>query len=1162
MLKSQHLLFWGISLFILISIPNPDREFTGNSTILEIELDKTQVIEDPNLSGPELLCIVFGSVIGDFFGAGDPVTDVYTWVITGPQGDILFSGSGGAGFQTLSFTFSQVGIHNVSLEVSRGSNSIFSDDLNVEVINGAEILLRQNYTTCSGQNLTLTAIDPGSDNFNDYIFDWRDDTNTTISSENELVNPDPGLYSVTFYQEDSQGNVSCERTLETQVDLADTVEIIQESTTSCPGERVLFENDQNLFGDWYYLKEGSSEEVFMRSSRQINLEPTFFLDGPGEYEIIFRIDNEETPECSLEDRVSLTFNTRPEFTVIQGVPSSGCQIPDGTVIIEAITKLDQVTLEGSNETSGPLAPGETFEFTDLKSGTYTGIGTLGNCTFRLATVVALDDPPSEIDFEVTEIMPEMCTETGKVDGSFTIELINGPIEGGYRVLNERGSTVRNGNFDDRTSYPIDIFGGTYYVEVFDLDSCSLPASQEVIIDGLDLVQFFVQPNIGVCQSFDYIPATPQNILFTLTRPDGTSEQRIAGEPFTLDQEGEYELLGEIEDQDKICPRLETFSVTLFDPIDFEPVLVEEDCFGNRIYQAVLQETDPSDAIFTWFDAEDRIVSREEFFIPTSSGIYKLDVQPRGSRSCPTPPIEFEITDPVLSVDVSLESTQLCEIGEGATITLSTTFPDEVTNIEWRRYDAQRSIQTLPQFDDQPEIVVEIPGIYEASVYSRNPSTNKDCELGRQAIEIEINTNTVEFEIPPSLIICEQFNLTPETDQDLVFEVSKPDGSKIIIEAGDDVLIDLDGTWEFLGINENSTTLCPELKTLEVQVNETPIFEAAFESNDCDGNQTYRAIVQNYPPDAVAYFWTDSTGTVLSTSETFSTSSSGEFGLEIQPLTGESCEDSRVIFEIEELILEADVSLEAGTLCPDASSTFITASGDFENKGVPNWYLTDLDGIDRELIEFVGQSEIEVSEEGTYEVRILNEIGCVLGSDMTLVIRSTDSSRPDVEESYQVCSRYEIGPDINPGNFMSYEWYLDDQLVSTAPVFKPILPGPYTLIVESNEGCTYSETFETFEECELRVSYPNAMQPSNPDKLFLAYTNFLIDELEISIFNQWGEMIFYCKQTDLITEESTCFWDGTYQGEKIPNGSYVVRINYRNIEQNIDRSEFGTLLVIE
>lgn len=1117
---------------------------------------------DPSLSGPERLCIVFGSVIGDFFGAGDPITDVYSWEILGPSGQLLFEGAGGAGFQTLSYTFSLTGTHVVNLSVSRGSEIIYTESQNVEIIPGAMISLRPDYTTCSSQNLIISAIDPASSRFDEYFFEWQDESGTVISTSNDLNIVNPGDYSVTFYLEDSQGEKACERTLSTSVALADQVSILANATTTCPGEPVDFTTDLGILGDWYFQKDSDPQEVFITTSTSILLEPSFALDGPGNYEIIFRVDNAEDPNCSLEARTPLTYNPNPEFRVISSLGSTGCQVPDGSIIIEAVTALDQVTIAGSGQVSPPLLPGDTFEFTGLKSGTYTGLGTLGECIFRLATVVSLEDPPESLAFEILDLKGEECTETGKNEGSFLIRLINGAVEGGYRVINERGSIVRNGDFDGSDSYAIEISGGKYFVEVFDLDSCSLPNGEEIFVDALEQTQFFIQQQISVCQTFDYTPITSQPLEFTLTKPNGEIEVKDAGEAFTLDQAGVYEILGAIPGQNLICPQLQTFEVFLVDPIDFEPILIEQDCFGNRIYQADIKGADPDDAIFTWLDENDNIVSQGEFLIPVTNGLFKLDVQPRGSQACPIPPVEFLIEEPILSVDLSLESTQLCELGPGAIISLTSTFPEEITDIEWRRYDSDRTIEPLPQFKDQAEITVTEAGVYEASVFSRIPAIGKNCELGRETISLVVNPDLISFTVPNSLSICEEFEFTPETTQALIFQVTAPDGTVEEKPAGEPFTLDQTGDYIFYAFDPNSETLCPNIQTLNVTVNPIPIFRTVFQSKDCDGNQTFLAEVDNYGANEVLYIWRDSLGNTIENQAQFTTSSNGQFSLEVQPLNSFACDLEPVPFQVEELVLAVDVDLSIDPFCPDSPFTTLVVAAEFENVNQIQWWYTDFDENRSELINFRNQESIQVSEEGTYEVRLLNDIGCLLGSDLALVIRIANPTRPQLEESYQVCARYEIGPSINPGSFASYEWYLEDVLVSTSPIYKPINPGQYTLLVMSPEGCLYSGSFLAEEECELRVTLPNAIQPSNPNQQFLVYTNYLIDELEVSIFNQWGQLIFYCQKFDLITEEATCFWDGTFEGKAIPNGSYAVRLNFENYEQNIHQYKLGTILVIE
>src|SRR5690606_31247701 len=45
--------------------------------------------------------------------------------------------------------------------------------------------------------------------------------------------------------------------------------------------------------------------------------------------------------------------------------------------------------------------------------------------------------------------------------------------------------------------------------------------------------------------------------------------------------------------------------------------------------------------------------------------------------------------------------------------------------------------------------------------------------------------------------------------------------------------------------------------------------------------------------------------------------------------------------------------------------------------------------------------------------------------------------------------------------------------------------------------------------------------------------------------QWGEIIFHCADNKLeYGKPSTCIWDGTYQGKKIPNGNYSLTLRYK------------------
>lgn len=1121
----------------------------------------TNLDDEPLILGPDRLCNVFGSIIGTFSGGGNPSTDVYRWKITGPSGEELFAREGG--FQTISFTFSLIGEHKISLEIFRGGISIGSEVKTVPVILGPEVTLDQNYLLCENQELLLTAISPESPGFDDYQFEWRDEGGTIIGTENNLTITELGPYEVSFFFENEDGIIECSTILKTEISGVNEFSISSDKNEICPSELITFTSSPLTVGNWFYQLEGQSERVFFAKEDEIIINPIATLDGPGNYTIFFEVPNENNQACAAEVSTTITFNPEPDIEFVSAESANGCQGEDGTISIRALTPIDVLSVEGLGITFTEIKKDEIITVPGLKSGAYTMVGSLGNCSNSIASVVPLENPPDQLEFEIIEIIGEECTANGKKDGSFTVSLINGGIDGGYRLFNERGGIVFNNTLPDGDQFTIELPGGTYYLELYDQSLCNLPQAEEIKVPALEDVNFFVPSVLNICQSFELTPITNQDLEFTLTFPDGTTQKSTSTSPFILTQDGIYSITGAIPNQSQICPITTDFEVFLVDPVDFEPILREEDCFGNRTYEADIKGRDPSTVNFYWFNENDELIGTGQFLNPVSYGTFKLDVQPSNSSSCPNPPVEFEIEEPVLSVDATLTSTKLCEFGPEAIVNLETTFPEAVTDVRWRRFDEGGEIIELPEFDDSWEITTRIGGTYEASVYSIIPAINKNCELGRSSIQLNLVPDKVLFDIPSEISVCQSFSLIPDTNDELDFFVTSPSGDVLQGVSGDSFTLDQEGTYIFLAFDQDSPThYCPEQKEVMVTMVEPVIFEPILSEAFCDGGRIYQAKLGNYNPNEVFFIWRNSNGDIIGEEEFLTLPSAGNYSLEVQPNNSQTCPYPPIEFTETPPVFEVDVTLDPNPLCPDADSAIITLLTDLDQVTSIEWWFTDLSGNQIQLTNFNNQTEILAIEEGTYEVRAFNFIRCLVGTDQVIILRSQDDVRPIVEESYQICPRYEIGPNIDPGDFASYEWYFEGQLVSENSVFKPLQVGNYQLIVYSLEGCAYETTFSTTEECELKVKFPTALMPNDPEKPFLIYTNYLVDELELWIFNQWGELIFHCKNTDLINEESTCVWDGTFNGEKVPNGAYSLRVNYRNIEKNINEEYLGSIMVIE
>ncbi|TDQ15044.1 CHU domain-containing protein [Algoriphagus boseongensis] len=1124
---------------------------------------QVEFLNQPELTGPDRLCNVFGSIIGSFSGGGNPLTDVYSWRILGPSNQVLFTGSGGAGFQTISFTFSINGQHKVELQVTRGGIEVGKFSNTVDVIKGPEIVLNDQYLTCNSEAITLIAISPSDPNLDKYSFQWKDSFGIQVGDKNEFTTEILGSYTVEFYFLNSLGIKECTTILKTEIIETQTTNLIIDKISACPDETITVKTNPQLSGNWFIKETSSGIEFPFGYSTQLSIRPILDLPNPGTYTAIFRAESPSNPNCDIEKTVNFSYFEKPNLKFLDPQISSGCNIPDGEVSIEALTEINFLEIKGGSLSYTNIKVGDILNFPNLKSGSYTITAQLGGCQNTFTAIVPLDNPPDQLEFAIQDIQPEKCTPKGKQNGSFKVILQNGPFDGSFRIVNERGAIIREEDTGSTSEIFIEIPGGIYFFEIFDKNDCSLPEPKEIIIPSVDLVQFGIPDEINICQSYDLMPETDQGLVFTLEFPDGTEEIKQKGEPFTLTQAGLHKLIGYIPNQTEICPDLKEFQVTLVDAVDYAPVLVNQDCFGNRTYKADIFGKDPNTVIFRWYNENNDLVGTGQFLNPVSNGIFKLEVQPANTESCPIQPIEFEIKEPILAVDLTLNPTKLCEYGPKAIVDLLFTFPEEVTDIEWRRYDELGNIEPLPQFKDKKQILAEVAGIYEASVYSRIPSINKDCELGRSTIDLNLILDKVDFDVPSTLSICDPYSLIPDSSSPLEFELTYPDGSIQIKNWNESFIIDQEGTYTILGYDPDiKGPLCPNQKTFDVVINQPVQFSQELVDLTCDGEYTYQAVVENYPVNEVDFFWKDPNGNLVSTSSELRTLTYGEFTLEVQPKGSIPCSNQEIPFEIPVPTLSIPAEIEAETLCPDQADAALTLITNLEESLKIEWWFTDLSNNQSELINEKGKTEILANEEGTYEVRIINQFGCLLGFDNVLVIRSTDQVRPILEDSYLICPRYDIAPTLNPGSFSGYEWYLGDQLVSTNPTFKPSQIGNYNLIVFSQEGCAYQMSFLTEEECDLKVSYPNAIQPGNPDKGFLIYSNYLVDELDVWIFNKWGNLVFHCQNSSPIKDESTCIWDGFYNGKKVLPGTYAVRINYRNIEKNILEEDFGSILVID
>lgn len=90
--------------------------------------------------------------------------------------------------------------------------------------------------------------------------------------------------------------------------------------------------------------------------------------------------------------------------------------------------------------------------------------------------------------------------------------------------------------------------------------------------------------------------------------------------------------------------------------------------------------------------------------------------------------------------------------------------------------------------------------------------------------------------------------------------------------------------------------------------------------------------------------------------------------------------------------------------------------------------------------------------------------------------------------------------------------------------------------------------------EAKLGIPNAFTP-NGDNIndFFTVTDGIYNNFQMLIYNRWGALVFQ-------TNNPTPGWNGTYEGQEAPSGSYSYRITFQNADNtSINRS--GTFVLI-
>ncbi|GAA0878881.1 hypothetical protein GCM10009119_18490 [Algoriphagus jejuensis] len=700
---------------------------------------------DPELVGPSSLCNVFGSVLGVFSAGGNPESDVYTWNVFGPNGELVFQRSGGVQYERIEVWFYALGSYRVELSVRRNADIILNQTQSVLVVQGPELTVLPDYLLCGNSPTDMTVISPATPNIDQYVFEWKNGSGAVIGNTNTITVSEEGFYYYKLHFLGTDGQKLCPIEGSTFAGPSLDYTIGLSKTTLCQRQQLTATTNSTSPGDWYLVQPNSTTRTLVDRGYQVSIGGAD-LTSIGTYTLVLSVTDPKYPDCTSERMATFEVTEGAYLTVKALKKPDSCGTFDGAIEVTASSPIDSLFVLEAGFQKVNMNRNETATINGLEARVYTAVGYYKGC--EIVVLFTLESQNSPSSTPTVQISPETCDG----DGSVQVEFTQGPVTGTYRILGRGRGFFVSDDFKDQSSLTIPLPGGTYLLEI-EIDNCIYPVEQ-LIVPFKAVVDFDEPSRIIICESFDFTPETDQELIFTLTYPDKTTQTLPAGQAFVLTQGGEYELLGESTDPSfGYCSRSEKFTAIESLPYSFG-YTYEPDCYGNQIYKANLEGSGLSssaidNASIRWLNDKNEIMSRGKTFYAPTIGNFSLLVQPAGIAYCPATPVNFTVETLVFNIVVDLNADKICPDPGTAwvTLTMDTTLANK---IEWIYFeDAVNGPKIdLPQYTNQKKILVDKPGNYEAVVYNRI-----GCEMGRNFIHVDNSILLDEPTIEDSYGVC-------------------------------------------------------------------------------------------------------------------------------------------------------------------------------------------------------------------------------------------------------------------------------------------------------------------------------------------------------------------------------------------------------------------------
>lgn len=279
-----------------------------------------------------------------------------------------------------------------------------------------------------------------------------------------------------------------------------------------------------------------------------------------------------------------------------------------------------------------------------------------------------------------------------------------------------------------------------------------------------------------------------------------------------------------------------------------------------------------------------------------------------------------------------------------------------------------------------------------------------------------------------------------------------------------------------------------------------------------------------------YSWTGPGG-FTSTSEDLTAIFTGTYVLTATDINGCSLTDSIIVNAL--LIADANAGNDT-VMCTNGAGMTLTGVG------TPGATYSWTDSLGNVLS---ATDVLNVTSTGTTEtyIFIVNNSGCIDSDTVSITFNPQPSvdAGPDVDVLLGQAVTIGGNPTTSAGNTIAWLPSGDlDNAASANPNASPDSTTQFVVTVIDVNGCTNTDTMIV--TVFPNIIFPNGFSPNGDganDAWILDFIEFFPD-CEVSVFNRWGQPVFYSKGYDIP-------WDGTYENKPVTIGTYyyVILLNH-------------------